>query len=532
MNRNKRKRFICMALTGAMLLTVLSGCGSKKETTGEKSADSIAADQEPVSQYPIVDKPLTLKYWTPINPNATQYIQTYAENEAYQEIEKKTGIKIDFIHPAQGQEKETFNIMIASGDIPDIIDGAGNYQGGEAKGVLDGIFADLTPYIQKYAPDYYKVIKADKEAEREIVTEDGKIAAFYRVQLEPAPPHQRVILRQDWLKELGLEVPRTLDDYEKMFQLLKEKKNVDPYVLVPTGLEDQFAGPFGILPSFYLKDPKTVAYGIIQPQFKEYLALMAKWYKAGYISKDFPTLKDDQTINLLFNDKIGMYISSVDVSYNRAYTLKKEITSAPYPRLKAGDKLHNGQASWPVTGDITVVSSTSKHIVEAVRWLNYAYTEEGSRIFNYGVEGKSWVMENGQPKFTDYILNHPKYSTTNVNYILKIHFAPKLTEPDTKALPNLFKSPGALEMRNKWADDKDVDSAFRLPPIRLNDEEIKQRAAIMTDVNTYTSEMVLKFIMSAEPLDKFDQFVQEIKKMGIDEAVKITQSAYDRHMNR
>jgi putative aldouronate transport system substrate-binding protein len=50
----------------------------------------------------------------------------------------------------------------------------------------------------------------------------------------------------------------------------------------------------------------------------------------------------------------------------------------------------------------------------------------------------------------------------------------------------------------------------------------------MTDVNTYSDEMVLKFILGAEPLSNFDNYVAQLKKLGIDDAVKITQTAYDR----
>lgn len=57
-------------------------------------------------------------------------------------------------------------------------------------------------------------------------------------------------------------------------------------------------------------------------------------------------------------------------------------------------------------------------------------------------------------------------------------------------------------------------------------------ASIMSEVNTYYSTMLDKFIMGAEPIEKFDEYVNTMKKMGIDEAIKINQATYDRYKAR
>ena len=57
-------------------------------------------------------------------------------------------------------------------------------------------------------------------------------------------------------------------------------------------------------------------------------------------------------------------------------------------------------------------------------------------------------------------------------------------------------------------------------------------ASIMNDIGTYQEEMMLKFIMGVESLDKFDEYIQEIKRMGIDRAIEINQSALNRYKNR
>ena len=49
----------------------------------------------------------------------------------------------------------------------------------------------------------------------------------------------------------------------------------------------------------------------------------------------------------------------------------------------------------------------------------------------------------------------------------------------------------------------------------------------MTEIDTYIAEMVLKYITGAESLDTFDTYQQTLKDMGIEEAIELTQKAYD-----
>lgn len=57
-------------------------------------------------------------------------------------------------------------------------------------------------------------------------------------------------------------------------------------------------------------------------------------------------------------------------------------------------------------------------------------------------------------------------------------------------------------------------------------------ASIMADIDTYKSEMFNKFVMGAEPLDRFDAFAETIQSMGIEQAIHIQQAALDRFNKR
>ena len=544
MKRVTLKKMLSLLLVGGMASSVLAGCGKDtssvassvgdqpvKQSTAQTDTQDTDGEEEELG-YPISKDGLTLQIWTPMSSVAATYIRDYSENEAYQEMEKRTGVKMEFIHPAVGQEVESFNVMMASDELPDIINcGGGRYKGGESAGVDDGVFADLTPYIEKYAPDYYKLVTSDPELLREVTDEKGRFIGFYKVKPVGDPPFRRVMYRTEWMEELGLDVPRTLDDYEVLLKALKEKKGVVPLLLPKNGYEEQFMGMYGVLSGFYLKDGKNVAFGQIQPEFKQYLELMHRWYEEGYIGADFPTMDMAQQQSLFDSGSLGLIIDACVATLNRGLKLGYTADSSPYPRLEEDQQLHWEKAdAFPQGGELTVISAKSKHIEEAVRWLNYGYSEEGSLLLNYGVEGKTWNMVDGKPQYTDYALNNEDYPGDVANYVLKVLFSAKMTYPDVECSITMAKTPEAQAMRKKWGDDPKVDSMFIIPPIKLTSEESDQQAKIMNDINTYCDEMTLKFITGEAPLDEYDNFVAQVEALGIADAVKIQQTAYDRYM--
>jgi putative aldouronate transport system substrate-binding protein len=79
---------------------------------------------------------------------------------------------------------------------------------------------------------------------------------------------------------------------------------------------------------------------------------------------------------------------------------------------------------------------------------------------------------------------------------------------------------------------KNNDGAYILPPITMTADEGAEYSRIMSDIETYRKEMVLKFILGTEPLSNYDSFVNQIKSMNIDRAIELQQAALDRFNQR
>jgi putative aldouronate transport system substrate-binding protein len=518
------------------LLAAAAAFASGSADTG-KSASALTTDGAPIREYPIkTEKPLTLSFWMPIEASAAKFISSFKDNTALVQMEKDTGVTIKWLHPAVGQEQEQFNLLMASGDLPDLLGAATMYKGGEFKGMLDGVFQDLTPMLAKYAPDYVELIKKDNEFFREVSDPDGRVCAFYAYKPQGDPPYRRFILRDDVLADLKLEIPKTIADWEKVFEAMKNA-GMAPYALISNGYEEQFIGPFGIYaaPTTFYKDAAgKVRFGQVEPEFKQYLQLMSDWYKKGYISKDFTSLNGTQIRTLFDTRKIGTMVDAIVANFNRGMTLKIPVTSAPYPRLKPGDKLHYEFTDiWPRMPQrttVAVVTKACKTPEIALRFLNYGYTQKGFDLLNWGVEGVNWTMQNGKKVYNDLMLNNAKFGTEEASYIYKTHFFPKLTGLDTVVHANLLKSPASLASRQKWATDPDMDTLHKLPPYQLPADDLSRFSKLMSEIDTYANEMVLKFIVGNEPIANFDKFVATIKSMGIDDAIRMQQAAYDKYM--
>ena len=100
---------------------------------------------------------------------------------------------------------------------------------------------------------------------------------------------------------------------------------------------------------------------------------------------------------------------------------------------------------------------------------------------------------------------------------------------DSRYYNQILTLPQQKEAIKIWAD---ADTSLILPAILPTVEESSRLAALTNEINTYAAEMFNKFIMGQEPLDNFDQYLEQIKNMGVDEAIAIQQGAYDRYLNR
>ena len=81
-----------------------------------------------------------------------------------------------------------------------------------------------------------------------------------------------------------------------------------------------------------------------------------------------------------------------------------------------------------------------------------------------------------------------------------------------------------------WSDSE--MSKHLMPTIIYNEEESEIDSQCLTNIQTHVDEMNYKFILGNRPIEEFDQFVEELKQMGLDDLIAAKQSALERYQNR
>ena len=128
-----------------------------------------------------------------------------ANDSELQEAERLTNIHIEWQHPIQGSEAETFNLIMVSQNYPDAmmcVD-ASYYVGGYDKYVDEDIILDLTDLISEYAPNYNDLRNSDDDIRRRTMTDEGRVPYFRTINKTLQPSFFGNMVRQDWLTQLA-----------------------------------------------------------------------------------------------------------------------------------------------------------------------------------------------------------------------------------------------------------------------------------------------------------------------------------------
>jgi putative aldouronate transport system substrate-binding protein len=528
----KSKSFLIVLLTLSMAASIMAGCGKK-----EPVVTTPISPAPTESSYPLKTD-ATLKYWVSFTPAASINVKNMSELPYYKELEKKTGVKIEFIHPTSNEQ---FNLMLASGDLPDVIEyNWYGFAGGPEKAIGDGHIIKLNDAFSKYSPNLTKYLKANPEVDKMVKTDNSSyyVYPFIRGD-ETLMVYQGPMVRKDWLDELGLKAPTTIDEWENVLKQFKDKKGATAPLSFAPGLGStsaSFVGAYGVREGLYIENGK-VKFGQTEAGYKQFLTLFRRWYSEGLLDKNFATVDGKAHTANILDGKTGGTIGNNGgglgawTTTGRQKDPKFTLVATPYPTLKTGETPKHGQ--WDLAfHNVGMVGITSKckNVEIAARWLDYGYSDEGRMLFNFGVEGESYKMVNGYPTYTETVTKNPAGASMGdmMQKYTRTGFGP--TIQDKRYMEQFAALPEQKEALKIWAK---TDAAKHiLPRLTLTPEESSEAASIINDVNTYVNEMKLKFIMGAEPIENFDKFVEQIKKLGMEKYLGLYQKALDRYSKR
>jgi len=455
-------------------------------------------------------------------------------------LQEYTGLEIDFVNPAVGQEGEQFNLMIASGDLTDIVEYGwlNGYPAGPDDAIKKGLIYDWTDKIEEWAPDFLDFIRKTGELDKKFKSDGGRYWAVGFIRESGYLCTWRgPVVRIDLLEEYGLERPETIDEWTHMLQTFKDNGVEYPMSIGGLGglLDEGAFCAWGAMPGIYQVDGKAV-YGPAEPGFKDTLMLLREWYASGLLDQNF-LVNDGAALNsLVGSGKVGATIGNTGGGIGAWTPVLKQnvptgrLAAAKYPVVNKGDTPKFGQREQDFYQNYgnAVISAKSKNIEACMKLLNYGYTAEGDIFMNYGVEGKSFDWVDGIPTMKPEILLAPD-NKAEWSYWARSPYSGMMIQREWY-LTQLLVLPEQKEALTVWQTDRD---RYNIPPVTQSVEEASEYSRINTDIRSFYDEFCGKFIIGEYPADAFESvFLATLEGMGLARMLELRQAALDRYNSR
>lgn len=535
-----KKSFSCL-MAATLAVGCLSGCGSPKQESAkpaEQKTEAVQATQAVQStQAPAASKKenVTLKMVLVDEPNVTSTHAVLSDTPWAKAWMEATGINFETQYLA---DDSAMNLLFASGDLPDIIYyNFSKYNGGIANAIKDGIIEPINDYVA-YAPDLMSVLESNPDYMRTVCDTEGNIAGFPFIRgSEETLTFLGLVVRKDWLDDLGMEIPNTPDEVYEVLKAFKEQKGAEvPFCTTGSDLQNMGIGngilttPFGLVQGDYYRKDGQVHYGYAEPEYKDVLTWLNKLYNDGLLDPNFQSVDKNTYRANIMNGLSGMNLDygggGVRNCMNAMIETNPEYELVGFGPLvaKAGDIPMSTQRDNPLPGHYCVITPNCKNKEAAVEFLNYCYTEAGSLLMQYGIEGVSWEYdENGIIQLTDLINNHPDGLTVSQAQAM---YSRGVAEFSFVQKPTWNPHKQSREAAIQWST---TDAAkYKMPVLIIPDNELSEYSKLTGDINTYVNEMFIRYVTGLESLDTFETtYLPTLEKMGLGRVLEIQQAALD-----
>ncbi len=534
----KAIKVIALFMTAAMTIACFAGCSKNEQTQATTDGKSFTL-------------------WTAMDGNSTVSLMSYNEMLFFQELEKLTGVHIDFIHPIAGSTgNEAFVTMISGSERPDIMEYYWtSYTGGPQQAIDDGVIVALNDYLKDHAPNYYDYMEGEKgkangyQYKVETTTEQGQYYGFNALNIGDLRCFAGLYVRADKLEQWGLDIPETIDDWAAVFAKAKADGFNKPFttnkdVMSYAEPYHGFNTAFDVGKNIYIDNGKAT-FAPFQKGYKEFVALMAEWTKLGYVDTGFVT-NDSAKIegNIANGYSIAAYgwVSTLD----KLTTAAKEkfpsfsLAACPFPSAKKGEPSRFGGVSGEATPTAYGISTTCGNIEKAIEWCDNFYTEEGSVLRNFGVEGDTYTIEEKDGEkhyvYTEKITNYKDEGFTSIaqalyKYMLPANHPGLNQHPDY--LAGYYPLPAQIDAVEVWNKGVPQARKTKLPEmLAYTEDEAREKTDILEVARPELDVAISNIILGKASIDTYDAAIEKAKENGYDRVLEIEQAAYDRYMSK
>jgi len=548
---------------------IVTACGSggagEGASTGDENepaaAEQGAGEETPAASAADAD-PYFGKYDPPIEISTVRIVgdlkfkdgEDIDNNQWTRTLSERLGIKVVnewVVKNEQGAEK--MNVTIASGDLPDFfqVNATQLHQLVEA-----GEIMDLTDVYEKHATPLVKGFMNDATNALASATIDGKLMAFPSPgsTLDAAPI---LWIRKDWLDKLGLAEPKSMSDVLAIAEAFATKDpdgngQNDTYGLAlmknlygSYGALEGFLNGYNAFPQTWVKAADgTLAFGSVQPETKTALAALQDMYKKGLIEREFGVKDEAKAGELAASGKVGMTYGAMWISLDMLKNSKANEPNADwqaYPLVNEAGAMANVQIPSLAVGSYYVVRKGAKHPEALIKMLNLF----GELQFGPDTPPDVWQAHSkvdgieiwpyypflvGQPNknlgiHKRVVAALDKKDPTGLNaeetdaYNNSLAIEEGRGDPNAWGYDKVFGRKGSYDVIERYVDNNLLKPGefygVNTPTMAERGETLKKM-----EIETFTK------IILGDPIDTFDKFVEDWKKLGGDQMTQEVNAWY------
>ncbi|MFS0724183.1 extracellular solute-binding protein [Paenibacillus sp. 1P07SE] len=434
----------------------------------------------------------------------------------YQNIFEATNIRIDGQFPA-GNYTDAVALAMAGGDIPDVLMLNNNTL--PKRYGSQGALLDFNEYLDQM-PNLKSFWEERPDLKARATTHDGKT---YQVINEGLAYTNHIVwmYRKDVFEEHGIEVPATWDELYAVMQQLKE--------LYPNSYPLTFRNNFEtidsrMLPSFGINqgihphlDTREMIYGQTQDEYRDMLGYLNSFYTERLMNQDFLSITVEQWIEMMTTGRAFItvdYIGRIQTMNEAMSEEGAELAMMPPPSGNDGPAYLQNMTY--MLGGLSVYRNTP-NLDAALHYIDFLYSDEGSELVSWGKEGETYEVVDGQRRLT---VGEDLISLRNATGIGGFGAYGKFdSEATMTLLPEQYR-PYYDEVLDYIYPEDHVPS--------FTDQEEEQLIITMDQINKHKETVVSRFILGDRPLSEWEQYLQEMERLGLPGVLELYKTAYDR----
>lgn len=528
-----RKVIISMVLASSL---VLAACGNGNSKNSKSSPNY---ELEKV-KFPLEEK-VNLKM---ISQSAALAPKDPNEKLIFQRLEEDTNIHIDWTnYNADFVEKR--NLDIASGELPDAIfnAAAGDYD--LLNWAESGIIVPVEDLIEEHMPNLKKIFEEKPEYKQLSTAPDGHIYSFPWIEeLGEGKDSIHTVsdmawINVEWLKNLGLKMPETMDDLEKVLEAFKTKdpnKNGEadeiPFSFINNGGNEDLKFLFGAFGEgdnddhLVVDNNGKVQFTADKKEYKEAIKYFNELYKKGLIDSEAFEQDWNTYVAKGKEQKYGVYFTwdKTNITGDNENYDVLPVLAGPDGRKHVTRT--NGMG---FSRDRFVITSANKNLELTAKWIDKMYEPLQSVQNNWGTYGDEkqaniFELDNGMLKHLPLKGEAPgelrqKTEASGPLAVLDSYYGKVTTMPDD--------AKWRLDLMHKNYSDY-ITNKSNYPKVFLDKESTDRLAKIETDMWDYIYRKRAEWITNGKIEKEWPEYLKELERFGLEDWIKIKQDGYDR----